>query len=72
MITESSRERENSLTYYLVMKWNSSEIEKLVRGEEEPPFIESIGKFFATPGFFKPLADFIMSISITNIVGVSV
>ena len=49
----------------------SSEIEKLVKGETEPPFIESVGRLFATPGFAFPLAAFIMSISITNIVGVS-
>merc|ERR1712127_1131315 len=48
---------------------SSSEIEKLVRGEEEPPFIESVVKFFKTPGFVYPLTAFIMSISITNIVG---
>lgn len=48
---------------------STSEIEKLVRGEKEPPFIESVGRFFSTPGFTKPLAAFIMSISITNIVG---
>jgi len=48
---------------------STSEIEKLVRGEEEPPFIESVVKFFKTPGFVYPLSAFIMSISITNIVG---
>lgn len=48
---------------------SSSEIEKLIKGEKEPPFIESVGKFFATPGFARPLTAFIMSISITNIVG---
>jgi hypothetical protein len=48
---------------------SASEIEKLVKGEAEPPFIESVGKLFATPGFAYPLAAFIMSISITNIVG---
>jgi len=46
-----------------------SEIEKLVRGEKEPPFIESIKKLFSTKGFSIPLAAFICSISITNIVG---
>ena len=46
-----------------------SEIEKLVKGEEEPPFIESIGRLFGTPGFIFPLSAFIMSISVTNIVG---
>ena len=48
---------------------SSSELEKLIEGEEEPPFIESVKKFFATPGFTRPLAAFICSISITNIVG---
>jgi len=46
-----------------------SEIEKMVRGEKEPPFRESIKKLFGTPGFSIPLAAFICSISITNIVG---
>ena len=48
-----------------------SEIEKLIKGEKEPPFIESIGSFFKTRGFTFPLAAFICSISITNLVGVS-
>jgi len=48
---------------------SSSELEKRIRGEVEPPFFESAKKFFATPGFSKPLAAFIMSITITNIVG---
>lgn len=46
-----------------------SEIEKLVRGEKEPPFLESVKKLFGTKGFSIPLAAFICSISITNIVG---
>ncbi|KAL7539912.1 hypothetical protein ACHAXR_009702, partial [Thalassiosira sp. AJA248-18] len=46
-----------------------SEIEKMMRGEREPPFIESVKRLFATPGFSVPLAAFICSISITNIVG---
>ena len=46
-----------------------SEIEKLMRGEKEPPFIESVKKLFATKGFSIPLAAFICSITITNIVG---
>ena len=50
---------------------STSEIEKLEKGEEEPPFIDSVKKFFSTKGFTFPLAAFIMSISITNIVGVS-
>jgi len=46
-----------------------SELEKLMRGEKEPPFLESVKKLFGTPGFTVPLAAFICSISITNIVG---
>jgi MFS family permease len=46
-----------------------SEIEKMMRGEREPPFLESVKKLFETPGFSIPLAAFICSISITNIVG---
>lgn len=46
-----------------------SEIEKLIKGEKEPPFLESVKKLFATPGFSIPLAAFICSISITNVVG---
>lgn len=46
-----------------------SEIEKMMRGEREPPFLESVKKLFGTPGFSIPLAAFICSISITNIVG---
>lgn len=49
---------------------SSSELEKLAHGEKEPPFLESIKTFFSTPGFSRPLAAFICSISITNIVGV--
>lgn len=48
---------------------STSEIEKKNRGEKEPPFLESVQKFFSTPGFTMPLAAFICSISITNIVG---
>jgi FLVCR family feline leukemia virus subgroup C receptor-related protein len=46
-----------------------SEIEKLVRGVVEPPFLVSARKLFNTKGFKVPLAAFICSISITNIVG---
>jgi len=49
-----------------------SELEKRIRGEEEPPFLESVQKFFQTRGFTNALAAFICSISITNVVGVSV
>eukprot|EP00543_Licmophora_paradoxa_P011111 CAMPEP_0202478502 /NCGR_PEP_ID=MMETSP1360-20130828/94490_1 /ASSEMBLY_ACC=CAM_ASM_000848 /TAXON_ID=515479 /ORGANISM="Licmophora paradoxa, Strain CCMP2313" /LENGTH=381 /DNA_ID=CAMNT_0049105781 /DNA_START=303 /DNA_END=1448 /DNA_ORIENTATION=- len=48
---------------------SSSELDKLASGEEEPPFLESVKTFFSTPGFTRPLAAFICSISITNIVG---
>jgi len=46
-----------------------SEIEKLMSGEKEPSFFESVKKLFGTPGFSLPLAAFICSISITNVVG---
>jgi predicted MFS family arabinose efflux permease len=46
-----------------------SEIEKMMRGEREPPFLESVKKLFDTRGFRVPLAAFVCSISITNIVG---
>ena len=49
---------------------SSSELEKLIRGEEEPPFLESVQKFFSTKGFSRALVAFICSISITNVVGV--
>jgi hypothetical protein len=49
---------------------STSELEKLIKGEEEPPFVESVQKFFSTKGFTRPLAAFICSISITNVVGV--
>ena len=50
---------------------SSSELEKLRRNEKEPPFLESVQTFFATPGFTRPLAAFVCSITITNVVGVS-
>ena len=40
-----------------------------MNNDEEPAFIESIGKLFGNPGFVFPLSAFIMSISVTNIVG---
>lgn len=46
-----------------------SEMQKLASGEKEPPFLDSVKKLFATPGFSLPLAAFICSISITNVVG---
>jgi len=48
---------------------STSEIEKVLSGHKEPPFLDSVKKFFDTPGFTLPLAAFICSISITNIVG---
>ncbi|CAB9497187.1 Major facilitator superfamily domain-containing protein 7 [Seminavis robusta] len=48
---------------------SASELEKKIKGEIEPPFIESAKKFFATKGFTRALAAFVCSISITNIVG---
>jgi len=48
---------------------STSELEKLIKGDVEPPFLVSAKKFFNTPGFARPLAAFICSIAITNIVG---
>mmetsp|Transcript_53072 Transcript_53072/g.128797 ORF Transcript_53072/g.128797 Transcript_53072/m.128797 type:complete len:638 (+) Transcript_53072:3-1916(+) len=48
---------------------STSELEKLINDEEEPPFIESVKTFFSTKGFTRPLAAFICSITITNVVG---
>lgn len=48
---------------------SSSELEKLKHGEKEPPFLESVQTFFNTPGFTRPLAAFVCSITITNVVG---
>lgn len=48
-----------------------SELEKRIMEEKEPPFLESVQKFFNTKGFSNALAAFICSISITNVVGVS-
>jgi len=38
-------------------------------GHKEPPFHVSVRNFFNTPGFVRPLAAFIWSIAITNVVG---
>lgn len=51
---------------------SASELEKRIKGGEEPPFLESVQKFFSTRGFTNALAAFICSIAITNVVGVSV
>lgn len=48
---------------------SASELNKRIKGEQDPPFIESAQKLLATKGFTKALAAFICSISITNIVG---
>ena len=48
---------------------STSELEKKLLGEKEPPFVESVQKFFKTKGFTNALAAFVCSISITNIVG---
>jgi len=48
---------------------SASEFEKKIKGEKEPPFLDSVQKFFKTPGFSYPLAAFVCSISITNVVG---
>ena len=48
---------------------SASELEKKLKQFEEPPFLESVQKFFQTRGFSNALAAFICSISITNIVG---
>jgi FLVCR family feline leukemia virus subgroup C receptor-related protein len=50
---------------------STSELEKLINNEKEPPFFESVKTFFSTRGFSRPLAAFICSITITNVVGVS-
>lgn len=50
---------------------SASELEKKIKGEKEPPFLESVQLFFKTKGFTNALAAFICSISITNVVGVS-
>lgn len=49
---------------------SASELEKLQKGQHrDPPFYESVKIFFSTPGFVRPLAAFIFSIAITNVVG---
>ena len=50
---------------------STSEWNKRTSSRREPPFRLSVVKFFKTPGFSRPLAAFICSIAITNIVGVS-
>eukprot|EP00571_Detonula_confervacea_P005106 CAMPEP_0172324754 /NCGR_PEP_ID=MMETSP1058-20130122/52178_1 /TAXON_ID=83371 /ORGANISM="Detonula confervacea, Strain CCMP 353" /LENGTH=555 /DNA_ID=CAMNT_0013041119 /DNA_START=67 /DNA_END=1734 /DNA_ORIENTATION=+ len=50
---------------------SASELGKMVLGQqhEEPPFRVSVKSFFRNPGFCRPLAAFIWSIAITNVVG---
>jgi hypothetical protein len=48
---------------------STSEIDKRVKGEIEPPFLKSAAGFFQMPGFSNALAAFVCSITITNIVG---
>mmetsp|Transcript_9796 Transcript_9796/g.20724 ORF Transcript_9796/g.20724 Transcript_9796/m.20724 type:complete len:655 (-) Transcript_9796:256-2220(-) len=48
---------------------SASELEKMQKCHREPPFYVSVRTFFSTPGFSRPLAAFICSIAITNVVG---
>jgi len=48
---------------------STSELEKLMKGEKEAPFLDSVQTFFSNKGFSQPLCAFICSISITNVVG---
>jgi hypothetical protein len=47
----------------------SSELEKVLKNEKEPPFLETAKRLFSTKGFTRALLAFICSISITNVVG---
>ena len=42
---------------------SSSEIEKRITGEQEPPFLDSVSRFFQKHGFARPLSAFICSVS---------
>ena len=46
-----------------------SELEKKLKGHQEPRFFESVKLFFQTPGFLQALAAFVCSISVINVVG---
>eukprot|EP00977_Amphora_coffeiformis_P011245 scaffold2707_cov169-Amphora_coffeaeformis.AAC.1 len=46
---------------------SSSEIEKRIEGEVEPPFLDSVQRFFQKPGFTKALAAFICSVSVGSL-----
>jgi len=48
---------------------STSELTKILKNEKDPPFLVSVGNFFNTKGFARPLAAFIFSITVTNIVG---
>lgn len=48
---------------------SASELCKLQSCHREPRFHVSVRSFFSTPGFAQPLAAFICSIAITNVVG---
>jgi len=48
-----------------------SELEKVLKNEKEPPFLETAKRLFSTEGFTRALLAFICSISITNVVGKS-
>jgi MFS family permease len=46
-----------------------SELAKKLLNETEPPFLTSVHRLLSTKGFTMPLAAFVCSISMTNIVG---
>jgi MFS family permease len=48
---------------------SKSELEKKLRNEKEPPFLTSVQRLLTTRGFTMPLAAFVCSISLTNVVG---
>jgi MFS family permease len=48
---------------------STSELEKKLLNEKEPPFLTSVQRLLSTKGFTMPLAAFVCSISMTNIVG---
>lgn len=48
---------------------SASELSKVQSCHRDPPFHVSVRTFFSTPGFGRPLAAFICSIAITNVVG---
>jgi len=48
---------------------SSSEARKIALNEKEPPFFQSVKNFLTNKDFYPPLAAFVASITITNIVG---